>query len=165
MADRPTAKDRLAGRAGEIWQAYIRGVTQESLAAKYGISHQRVSQILKDVRDSIEPETIDAFNRRTLDLLAKLTADHTAIIDAGPTPKIAPTGRIIVNADTGETIPDWSQVMQAASNVVKFTERAAKILGSDAAAKQDVVVTTAPEDIELVERIRAWKASKAQEPE
>lgn len=44
---------RLDGRAGAIWTAYVGGATQESIAAEHGISQQRVSQVLAEVREGI----------------------------------------------------------------------------------------------------------------
>jgi transcriptional regulator with XRE-family HTH domain len=48
--------ERLHGRAGTIWQAYVGGLTQDAIAVEHGISQQRVSQILAEVRESI-PDT------------------------------------------------------------------------------------------------------------
>ncbi|MCX4973150.1 hypothetical protein [Streptomyces sp. NBC_00620] len=45
--------ERLDGRDGKIWTAYVGGATQEAIAAEHGISQQRVSQVLAEVRDSI----------------------------------------------------------------------------------------------------------------
>jgi transcriptional regulator with XRE-family HTH domain len=45
--------DRLVGRAGQVWRAYVSGLTQEAIAAEHGITQQRVSQILAEVREVI----------------------------------------------------------------------------------------------------------------
>jgi len=65
MAD----EDRLAGRNGAIWQAYVRGSCQDAIAARFGISQQRVSQVIKDVRDSIPEETKQEIVTREIELL------------------------------------------------------------------------------------------------
>jgi hypothetical protein len=44
---------RLDGRAGQIWSAYVGGSTQEAIAAEHGVSQQRISQVLAEVRESI----------------------------------------------------------------------------------------------------------------
>lgn len=44
---------RLDGRNGAVWRGYLLGQTQEALAAEHGISQQRISQILGEVRASI----------------------------------------------------------------------------------------------------------------
>ena len=38
-------QDRLAGRDGVIWKAYVSGATQEAIANEHGISRERVRQI------------------------------------------------------------------------------------------------------------------------
>lgn len=48
-----TRPERLEGRDGAIWTAYVGGATQEAIAAEHGISRQRISQVLAEVRDSI----------------------------------------------------------------------------------------------------------------
>ncbi len=45
--------ERLDGRDGRIWAAYVGGASQEAIASEHGISQQRVSQVLAEVRDSI----------------------------------------------------------------------------------------------------------------
>jgi hypothetical protein len=150
----------LTGRAGKIWQEHMRGATQRELATKYGVCHQRISQIIDTVRKEVTAESIEEVNQRTLGLLRELTGVHMRIVDGGPQPKVTQSGKIVTDPATGEPIPDWSQVMQAAAGVIRITERAAKILGSDAAARQDLSVTVDPGEIEIVRRIKAWKAAQ-----
>lgn len=45
--------ERLEGRDGAIWTAYVGGASQEAIAGEHGISQQRVSQVLAEVRESI----------------------------------------------------------------------------------------------------------------
>lgn len=45
--------ERLEGRDGAIWRAYICGSTQEAIAAEHGISRQRVGQVLEEIRAAI----------------------------------------------------------------------------------------------------------------
>jgi hypothetical protein len=45
--------ERLEGRDGAIWTAYVGGATQEAIAAEHGISRQRVGQVLEEVRATI----------------------------------------------------------------------------------------------------------------
>lgn len=45
--------ERLEGRDGQIWRAYILGATQEAIAAEHNISRQRVGQVLEEIRSSI----------------------------------------------------------------------------------------------------------------
>lgn len=45
--------ERLGGRDGAIWTAYVGGATQEAIATEYNITQQRVSQVLAEVRATI----------------------------------------------------------------------------------------------------------------
>ncbi|MBE4791727.1 hypothetical protein [Streptomyces caniscabiei] len=45
--------ERLDGRDGQVWAAYISGATQEAIARQHGVTQQRVSQILSEIRASI----------------------------------------------------------------------------------------------------------------
>lgn len=45
--------ERLEGRDGAIWRAYVLGHTQDAIARQYGISRQRVGQVLADIRAAI----------------------------------------------------------------------------------------------------------------
>lgn len=45
--------ERLDGRDGKIWSAYVGGASQDAIAAEHGITQQRVSQVLAEVRGTI----------------------------------------------------------------------------------------------------------------
>ena len=53
--------ERLDGRDGKIWGSYVGGMSQDAIAAEHGISQQRVSQVLAEVRESLgDAERMDA---------------------------------------------------------------------------------------------------------
>ncbi|SBT91390.1 hypothetical protein GA0115233_103022 [Streptomyces sp. DI166] len=77
--------ERLDGRDGAIWSAYVGGATQEAIAAEHGISQQRVSQVLAEVRDSIgDGARMDAA------LLAAERADALLAVGRPPASSRAP---------------------------------------------------------------------------
>jgi hypothetical protein len=45
--------ERLEGRDGQVWAAYVGGATQEAIARQHGVTQQRVSQILSEIRATI----------------------------------------------------------------------------------------------------------------
>lgn len=97
---------RLDGRAGAIWSAYVSGASQESIAAEHGISQQRVSQVLAEVREGIgDGARLDAA------LLAQERAD--ALLAA-----------VWPAAMEGDT--------RAVTAALKVLERQAKAMGTDA---------------------------------
>lgn len=98
--------ERLEGRDGAIWSAYVGGATQEAIAAEHGISQQRVSQVLAEVR-----ATIGDMARMDAALLAQERAD--ALLAA-----VWPT------AMDGDT--------KAVLAALRVLERMAKATGTDA---------------------------------
>lgn len=97
---------RLDERDREIWQQYVGGWTQARLAAEYGISQQRVSQILDEVRVTV-PDGV----RTDAALLARERAD--ALLAA-----------VWPAAMEGDT--------KAVHAALKVLERQARALGTDA---------------------------------
>lgn len=97
---------RLDGRNGDIWRAYVGGATQEAIASEYGVSQQRVSQVLAEVRDSI-PDTA----RTDAALLAHERANAL----------LAAVWPAAMGGDT-----------KAALACLRVVERIAKALGTDA---------------------------------
>lgn len=110
-------------RNDEIWHLYCSGVTQAQLATQFGISGQRISEIIIAQRRAI-PE------RARLDLIQELAQqlDSTRaalqeIVDAEPMLKFDSEGEL-----SGE---DHSGRIQAARAIVRVQEREAKLFGLD----------------------------------
>lgn len=106
--------ERLEGRNGAIWRLYLEGHTQESLAERYEVSQQRISQIISEVRESI-PEV----NRVAAALLDLERLD--LLLTASMPPALA-----------GDT--------KATAAVLRILERRAKALGTDASQPLEVVL-------------------------
>jgi hypothetical protein len=105
---------RLDGRDGEVWRAYLYGHTQEQIATDHGISQQRVSQIITEIRDSIpQASKTDA---------ALLDLERLSMLLAGVMPA----------ARDGET--------KASGAALRILERRAKMLGLDATESLSVVL-------------------------
>lgn len=113
--------ERLTGRNGEVWRAWVSGISQVEIADTYGISQQRVSQILRDIKDSIEPDDLALLRLREADMVAVVRVEMLAMVrdaDLDPSDRVA-AGRL----------------------VVQTSERVAKLFGLDAALRADVNVT------------------------
>jgi hypothetical protein len=135
---------RLDGRNGEIWRQHVSGVTQEALAEKYEISHQRVSQIIAQVRESIPPEDKDKVRQEHLELLRGLRVELTKLVDAGPIPAYS-NGRPIV-LENGAVAQDHSGRLAAMDRLQRMLERESKLLGIDAPTKLDATMTLSESD-------------------
>ncbi|MBE4789950.1 sigma factor-like helix-turn-helix DNA-binding protein [Streptomyces caniscabiei] len=106
--------ERLEGRNGAIWRAYLEGRTQEAIAEEFGVSQQRVSQIISEVRESI-PEV----NRVAAALLDLERLDLLM---------------------TGMMPPALAGDPKATAAVLRILERRAKALGTDASQPLEVVL-------------------------
>jgi transcriptional regulator with XRE-family HTH domain len=105
---------RLDGRDGEVWRAYLYGHTQEQIATDHGISQQRVSQIVTEIRESI-PQTSKT-DAALLDL-ERLNLMLTGVLPA---------------ARDGDT--------KASGAAMRIIERRARMLGLDATEPLSIVL-------------------------
>lgn len=151
--------DRLAHRNGEIWRAYVAGKTQDAIAAEFGLSQRRVSDIIAEVRETIPPEDRAHLVQREADFLDEMRQVVLELVQGPPIPAYS-NGRPILMPD-GSIAEDHSGRLAAWDRAIKAHERLAKLLGLDAAAKVEATVT-APEELEVVQRIRAWKAAQGE---
>lgn len=143
---RPTGSGpRLEDRNGAIWRAHVSGVTQEAIAAEHGISQERVSQIIRQIRESIPEVDRAHLVQRETEFLERLRVEALKLVDRGPIPAYS-NGKPIMSFD-GETIAeDHSGRLAALDRAVRLHERLAKLLGLDAPAKADVSLTVAERD-------------------
>lgn len=106
--------ERLEGRNGEVWRLYLEGHTQEAIAERFGLTQQRVSQIIEQVRESI-PEVARVaaalLDLERLDLL--LTGVMPPALDGDP---------------------------KATAAVLRILERRAKALGTDPSQSLELVL-------------------------
>jgi transcriptional regulator with XRE-family HTH domain len=126
MTDKP---QRLAGRNGDVWQAYLSGVTQEAIAERFGISQSRVSQLVTEVRASIPEPVIAEIKQAEAERIAMLYTETVAIMRAH---------HPVVSLQRGEVIPgleDAGPKLAAIAMALKIHERVAKTYGTDAAQK------------------------------
>jgi hypothetical protein len=130
---------RLEGRDGNIWRQYAHGATQETLAAQYGISQQRVGQIIREVQATIPEEDLAERRKRAIDSLADLGRMALEIADLDA-PQAWSQGRPMVN-DDGTPIMDYGTRLAGLDRFLKVADRQAKLLGLDAAQRVDVTVS------------------------
>lgn len=150
---------RLAGRNGAIWKAYVSGATQEAIAAEHGLSQERVSQIVREIRSSIPPEDRAHLVQRETEFLDQMRRLALDLVERPPIPAYI-NGKPILMEDGVTVAEDHTARLAAWDRAIKAHERLSKLLGLDAAAKVDTTVHTDPGDIELVRRIEAWRAAQ-----
>lgn len=103
---------RLDGRNGDVWAKYIAGWTQQQIADEYDICHQRVSQILAEIRSEIGETDKAAEALRSAESLNALRA------------------RLLPSALAGD--------IGAVSAYVSVDKRRAALLGLDQPSRVDV---------------------------
>lgn len=128
----------LAGRNGRIWRDYCRGSTQAELAEKYGLSQQRVSQIVNEVKDSIPLEERTDLIRQETDLLRALRKEVLELWDAEPAPLIHGPRAEIVRDENEEVVKDHTGRLAALARAESLTARLHRVYGLDAPAKLDL---------------------------
>lgn len=133
--------ERLAGRTGQVWRAYLSGEPQTSIAQRFGISQARVSQLVREARAASEPVTKEQEIERTLDLYQALRSELLAVVVDGPVPLYSAGKAVLL--DDGTRAKDHSQRLAAIDRMVKLDERASKLLGLDAAVRTEVAVSEA----------------------
>lgn len=132
-----TENERLKGRNGEIWQGYLAGRTQESLAAEHGITQQVVSAIIKKVRESIPAADREELRRVDLERLDGILPASYALARAGD--------------------------KDGVKNVLAIMERRSKLLGLDAATKVEASVQRVQLDADVEALLAAHEATRSTE--
>jgi TrfB transcriptional repressor len=143
MADRERL--RLEGRNGLIWRQHvIDGRTQEDVAQEHGITQERVSQIIAQVRASIPEQDRAQMVGDTLEVLREL---HRTAMDlvrkAGAPVTAGKDGDVLYDPETGEVVRDYALRLNALKGAVAVSESMRRLVGLDAARGLDVNVTGA----------------------
>lgn len=133
----PISRGRTADRDYQIWQRYTGGETQTELAAAYGISQVRISQIIARVKDDTPIEERRARQARTLADLDQLREAALALVEADPIPAYS-NGRPIELPDDKGVAQDHSGRIRGMEMLLKVMERQAKALGLDAVTRVSV---------------------------
>lgn len=136
---------RLLGRDGEIYQAYIRGRTQSSIAAEHGITQPRVSRIIKQAVKEAPEETKAEQRQKIADLMDHWQSELAKLADREPIPAYSNGRPIVIKEGDREAneddivAQDHSGRMKAMELGVKMMESKRKMLGLDAPAQTENV--------------------------
>ena len=127
----PVPDRRLEGRNGAIWRDYIAGHNQEWCADKYGLSQQRVSDIVREVQAAMdEGKSKDDWRKQCLEAALEVHAVLMARVRAEPPPAFH-AGEVL-HDDNGEIVRDYTSQTTAAVQLAKYNERISRLLGLDA---------------------------------
>lgn len=140
MAVNDGAPQGLSEREAEIYRlTVINRLTQDQIAARIGISQQRVGQILADARAKLPPPDLNAIRNEALELHLDVIRRAYALVEMNGAPVTAgKDGAVVLDPETGTVVRDYSGVMAALSLALKADEQRRKLLGLDAAARQEI---------------------------
>lgn len=144
MPQSEESRDRLEARDWTWWSEYYKGSTQQAIADKYGTTQQLVSLRLKLVRESLPETDRDEMRQKHLAEMASLSKEWWDLVHAPPMPAYS-NGRLMtvpnpIDPDSqGTPVWDHSARLAAGDRILKIQERMSKLMGLDAATKQEVV--------------------------
>lgn len=126
----------LEGRNGEIWQDYtVRRMSQERIAAKHGIGQQRVSQIIREVREKIPAVDLDEMRLKSVELYSDLVRRAMDIVDLAPAPVFVGKDGSIAYDEDGSVVRDYGGRIAAMRTAADMEKEIRKLYGLDAAEK------------------------------
>jgi hypothetical protein len=128
--------DRLAGRNGDIWRAYITGRNQEWIGHHFGLSQQRVSQILTAVREALPDDEREDWRVIAVEALREVHADLVDLVRKPLPPTFSQRGDILRD-ETGSAIQDASERLATVDRMLRLQERMGRTLGTDAPEKYE----------------------------
>lgn len=146
----------LTDRERLIWHAYaVRRRTQEEIGAEFGISQQRVSVILKDIKAKMPAPDLNAMRAEVLAMLEENYRRATELIEMDGAPVTAgKDGDVVYDPESGGVVRDYGGRIAAMKVLNETTAHARKLLGLDAAEKIELggtvryeLVGVDPEDL------------------
>lgn len=155
-AGAPQPPPEFEGRSGEIWRAYaIKRWTQQRIADHFGLSQQRVSEILAKVREQIgTPDKLEAI-RQSVELYQDIIAraEELARLEGSPV-TAGKDGDTVYDPETQKIVRDYSARLAALKTMRDTDAELRKLLGLDAATKVETTGTVrfqiegvSPEDL------------------
>lgn len=144
---------QIEGRNGEVWRRHtIYGWTQERIAQHFGISQERVSQILIGIRKKINPIIQEEMAQNSLELLRDIQARALEIADMTGAPvAVGKDGDILrepgclpnceldhEHSEEGAVVRDYSGRLRALETAAKMDAEIAKRFGLNAPEKREV---------------------------
>jgi transcriptional regulator with XRE-family HTH domain len=138
-----TTPPRLEGRTGEVWRLHVAGWTQEAIGEKYGISQQRVSQLISAVRAQIPEVDRTQLIARELELLDTSRAMALELATAPLPPAFDQKGNVLMDPGTKKPVLDATGRVAAVKLALETQRDMRKLLGLDQPLKVDATVTDA----------------------
>ena len=133
----------LEGREGTVYHlSAVERWTQSQIGEHLGLSQQRVSQILADAREKIEPPDLLAMRERSLRLHEDVIKRAYEMAKMNGAPVTAgKDGRVVTDPEDQSVVRDYALRIQALKLAADADRNISKLLGLDAASKTEVTGT------------------------
>lgn len=140
---------KLEGRNGDVWQHWaVKRWDQDRIAEKFGITQQRVSQIVAAVQAELGPVDRAEMIRRSTELYQSTIAKMHELAEMAGAPVTAgKDGDIVLDPETGKPVRDYALRLSALKLANDTDAQLRKLLGLDSATK---IETTGSMKIEIV---------------
>lgn len=143
----------LDGRDGEVWRSFaVKGWNQARIAREFGISQQRVSQIVEEVRKAIRPLLAEEMTQQSMEFLRDVQSRAYEIAEmAGAPVAVGKDGTILTepcdcdeNMGSGpcghppKIVRDYSGRLNALRLAHDIDKSVRKLHGLDAPEKREM---------------------------
>jgi hypothetical protein len=133
----------LSEREQEIYRLrVVNRWTVSKIGEKFDLSHQRVSQILADMKDRMPPIDIEGVRRQSLQLQEDIQRRMYELAELAGAPVTAgKDGELVLDPSSGEYVRDYSGRIAALKLAQEADKEIRKLLGADAAQKVESTAT------------------------
>lgn len=134
----------LLGRNGEVYKRWaIHRWSQARIAEHYGISQQRVSQIVNDARKEVGPILHQELAEQSREVLSHIQAESLRIAELarrGAPVTAGKDGDVVEDPETGAAVRDYSGYLAAMTLAAKMDAELARRFGVNAPEKRELDV-------------------------
>ena len=121
---------------GEVWHRYtVRMQSMERIADDLGISHQRVSQIVAEVREKLDPVDKAKMLEASLELIAYVKDMAIEMVEQAPAPVFVGKDGDIAHDENGNVVRDYALRDRALKTALAADDVMARRLGLDSPTK------------------------------
>jgi predicted DNA-binding protein (UPF0251 family) len=140
MTDHEGIAHGLTEREYEIYRlSVVNQLSQRVIAEKYGLSQERIGQILRGVRDKLPPVDLEAVRQKALALHEDVIRRAYELAEMNGAPVTAgKDGSVVYDPESGAVVRDYAGKLNALQLALKADEARRKLLGADAATKTEV---------------------------
>lgn len=133
----------LSEREAEIYRLrVVNRWTLQKIAAHFGISHQRVSQIFEEARKKLPPVDLEAIRRASLELHEDIQRRAYEIAELAGAPVTAgKDGSVVYDPESGVAVRDYQGRVMALRLAMAADQEIRKLMGADAATKVESTAT------------------------